>query len=86
MCFWVRDTGSGIPQADRERVFQRFVRAGGPRAEGAGLGLSIVAAIAHAHGGDVTVADTPGGGATIEIRLPHCGADVEAASATKEAH
>jgi signal transduction histidine kinase len=86
VCFWVRDTVSCIPQADRERVFQRFVRAGGPRAEGAGLGLSIVAAIAHAHGGDVTVADTPGGGATIEIRLPHCGADVEAASATKEAH
>lgn len=70
VCFWVRDTGAGIQSKDRERVFQRFARADGPRTEGAGLGLSIVTAIAQAHGGSVTVADTPGGGATFEMRLP----------------
>lgn len=73
MCFWVRDTGVGIAPADRERVFQRFARAHGPRSEGAGLGLSIVAAIAQAHNGSVTVTDTPGGGATFELRLPSIG-------------
>ena len=70
VCFWVRDTGVGIESKDRERVFQRFSRSDGPRAEGAGLGLSIVAAIAHAHGGRVTLMDTAGGGATFELRLP----------------
>lgn len=70
VCFWVRDTGVGIAPTDRERVFQRFARVDGPRTEGAGLGLSIVAAIAHAHNGSITVKDTPGGGATFELRLP----------------
>jgi signal transduction histidine kinase len=70
MCFWVRDTGVGIEPKDRERVFQRFARADGPRTEGAGLGLSIVTAIALAHGGTITVVDTVGGGATFEMRLP----------------
>jgi two-component system OmpR family sensor kinase len=65
--FWVRDTGPGIQQADRERVFDRFVSSGG---EGAGLGLSIVSAIAQAHGGDVHYKDTPNGGATFTIVLP----------------
>jgi signal transduction histidine kinase len=70
VCFWVRDTGPGIPVKDRERVFQRFTHADGPRPAGAGLGLSIVAAIAQAHGGTVSVAETPGGGATLELRVP----------------
>lgn len=65
--FWVRDTGPGIPPADRERVFNRFVSSGG---DGAGLGLSIVSAIAQAHGGRVRYQDTPGGGATFFLVLP----------------
>jgi len=65
--FWVRDTGPGVPQADQERIFDRFVSSGG---EGAGLGLSIVSAIARAHGGHVDYEDTPGGGATFIIVLP----------------
>ncbi len=65
--FWVRDTGPGIPPADRERVFDRFVSSGG---DGAGLGLSIVSAIAQAHGGRVRYQDTPGGGATFFLVLP----------------
>lgn len=76
---WVRDQGPGIASQDRALVLERFGRsdvAAGD--EGFGLGLSIVAAIAHAHGGTVRVGDaTPGGnppGARIEIDLPLEGA------------
>ena len=55
---WVRDTGPGVPERDRELVFERFGRSAVPEHdEGFGLGLSIVAAIAHAHGGSVRVED-----------------------------
>lgn len=86
MCFWVRDTGVGIQPQDRTRVFQRFARVEGPRTEGAGLGLSIVTAIAHAHGGTVTVVDTPGGGATFEMRLPAFETEDDAGSVGGEVH
>ena len=73
---WVRDEGPGIAPVDRDRIFERFARAADAprRSEGAGLGLSIVRAIAHAHGGEVTVASEPGRGATFTLRLP-LGAD-----------
>jgi two-component system, OmpR family, sensor kinase len=72
--FTVTDDGPGIPEHERERVFERFhrtdtgrTRAGG----GAGLGLSIVRAIAEAHRGTVRVGDSPGGrGAAVELVLP----------------
>jgi len=68
---WVRDHGPGIPPAARHRVFRRFDRVSGRRGvEGSGLGLSIVDAIVKAHDGHCTVGDTPGGGATMTIRLP----------------
>ena len=55
---WVRDTGPGVPDADRAQVFERFGRSAVPDGdEGFGLGLSIVHAIAHAHGGTVHVED-----------------------------
>jgi two-component system OmpR family sensor kinase len=60
------------PQA-RARVFERFYRVDSSRnrdAGGAGLGLSIVAALVAAHGGRVSVDETPGGGATFRIALP----------------
>lgn len=71
----VRDTGPGIPAADRERVFERFVRldAGRDRrAGGSGLGLAISRAIARAHGGDLVAADPRGsdGGAVLRLTLP----------------
>ncbi|MFI9456793.1 sensor histidine kinase [Amycolatopsis sp. NPDC052450] len=68
----VTDDGPGIPAADRERVFDRFVRLDDGRARddgGAGLGLAIVAEIARAHGGTVEVADHDGG-ASLVVRLP----------------
>ncbi|MBB5081050.1 sensor histidine kinase [Nonomuraea endophytica] len=54
---WVRDGGPGVRPEDRERIFQRFVRAGSRSHQGAGLGLSIVRSIAEAHGGRVWVED-----------------------------
>jgi two-component system, OmpR family, sensor kinase len=69
----VRDTGPGIPEADRERVFDRFVRgsvaAGAVR--GSGLGLSIVKRIADRHGADIAVGPgLNGAGVGISVRFP----------------
>lgn len=69
----VDDDGPGIAPADRERIFERFGRGDEARARlhgGAGLGLSLVSAIVAAHGGTVTAADAPAGGARLEVRLP----------------
>lgn len=58
----VRDDGPGVPEADRKRVQQRFVRLEASRSTpGHGLGLSLVRAIAHAHGADLTLADADPG-------------------------
>lgn len=68
---WVQDHGPGIPPAARHRIFRRFDRAHVRRSVGgSGLGLAIVDAITKQHGGNCTVSDTPGGGATFTIHLP----------------
>lgn len=69
---WVADSGPGVAEADRRRIFERFARgARGPRrSDGAGLGLAIVRAIAQAHGGDVELESAPGGGARFTITIP----------------
>ncbi len=69
----VADDGPGIPAADRDRVFGRFVRLEADRARasgGSGLGLAIVTEIVAAHGGRVTVGESPSGGARFVIELP----------------
>jgi two-component system OmpR family sensor kinase len=69
----VSDSGPGIDPDDLERVFERFYRADPLRSRargGAGLGLSIVAAVAAAHGGAVSVRSEAGSGTTFEISLP----------------
>lgn len=69
----VDDDGPGVPGAERERVFERFVRLDEARtrdAGGSGLGLSIVREIVHVHGGTIRISDGPLGGARFEVRLP----------------
>ncbi len=70
----VSDEGPGIPAEHRERVFDRFFsfRPGEKKGAHAGLGLSIVKAIAESHGGSVAVA-ARSGGACFEVRLPASG-------------
>jgi two-component system OmpR family sensor kinase len=69
---WVSDNGPGIPEHEREQIFERFHRAGdgGRRSAGAGLGLSIVRAIAEAHGGRVDLYSREGEGSTFTLILP----------------
>ena len=69
----VIDHGEGIPPQIRGKIFERFWRADSSRQRatgGSGLGLAIVAAIVEAHGGEVEVVETPGGGATFRVSLP----------------
>lgn len=69
----VDDDGSGIPVADRQRVFERFARLDESRARstgGSGLGLAIVAEVAYNHGGSIKIVDSPMGGARFECRIP----------------
>ncbi|HTJ36749.1 MAG TPA: HAMP domain-containing sensor histidine kinase [Dactylosporangium sp.] len=69
----VSDDGPGIPAADRERVFDRFVRLDNARSRdggGTGLGLAIARDIVATHGGTLTVGESPSGGAALHIRLP----------------
>jgi two-component system, OmpR family, sensor kinase len=70
---WVRDEGPGVAAADRERIFDRYARAEAtPRQtrDGAGLGLSIVSAIAEAHGGSIELDSRDGVGSTFTIVIP----------------
>lgn len=68
----VADDGPGVSAEDAERIFRRFDRgaSGTSGSGGAGLGLSIVTAIASAHGGTVTLDSVPGEGATFSLDLP----------------
>ncbi|EIZ79600.1 integral membrane sensor signal transduction histidine kinase [Novosphingobium sp. Rr 2-17] len=67
--FSVRDHGDGIPDADREHIFERFWRGDRRASTGAGLGLGIVKRLVEAHGGTVTVEDVPGGGTLFQVEL-----------------
>jgi two-component system OmpR family sensor kinase len=80
----VRDHGMGLPTDQPEVLFERFWRAEPGRERGpagAGLGLSIVAAIVEAHGGTVSAHNAPDGGAAFTVRLPLGADSVATASA-----
>jgi signal transduction histidine kinase len=69
----VADDGDGVPEADRERMFERFVRLDDARSRddgGAGLGLAIARDVAVRHGGTLTVREAATGGALFGLRLP----------------
>jgi signal transduction histidine kinase/CheY-like chemotaxis protein len=66
---WVRDTGCGIAEAERARIFEPFYTTKGSRG-GTGLGLSVVYGIVHAHGGSISLDSTPGVGSTFHLYLP----------------
>lgn len=70
---WVRDSGPGVDPAIIDLLFDRYARAATSRSrrpEGTGIGLSIVEAIARAHGGSVSVENRPGHGATFTVSIP----------------
>jgi signal transduction histidine kinase len=69
----IADTGIGIPESKRSRIFERFYRIDKARSKatgGTGLGLSIVRHVAQNHGGRVTVESTPGEGSVFTVHLP----------------
>jgi signal transduction histidine kinase/CheY-like chemotaxis protein len=74
----VRDTGPGIPAAERERIFEEFYQIGNPerdRARGLGLGLAIVRRLARLLGCEIELDTAAGAGATFTVRMPRAAAD-----------
>ncbi len=69
---FVDDSGPGVPEADRETIFERFTtgRTGRGATAGTGLGLALVAETVAAHGGAVWCTDRPGGGTRMVVTLP----------------
>jgi signal transduction histidine kinase len=66
----VADTGDGIADADKEKLFTRFERLRKEGVKGTGLGLAIAKRIVDLHGGSIWVEDNPGGGAVFCVALP----------------
>ena len=74
--FSVEDSGPGIEQAERARIFGRFYRIDKSRSTesgGRGLGLAIASEIVKAHGGTITVSDSVLGGARFTVKIPRFG-------------
>lgn len=66
----IDDNGSGVPEAERTEVFERFARGSTASRSGSGLGLALVAQQAHVHGGTAALEDSPLGGARLVLKLP----------------
>ncbi|MEO3750839.1 ATP-binding protein [Streptomyces sp. B6B3] len=82
----VTDQGVGIPENDRERIFERFYRVDPARSRatgGTGLGLAIVKHVAASHGGEVQVWSAEGQGSTFTLRLPEPGSALERQQAAR---
>jgi len=87
VCFEVEDNGIGMSRREVRRAFDRFYQADSRlsrRAEGCGLGLSIVRFIVDAHGGSVEIESAPGKGSTFTVRLPAAGRLPAATSEAEE--
>jgi two-component system sensor histidine kinase KdpD len=74
LIFSVADGGPGLPPDLLPRIFEKFFRAPNAPAGGSGLGLAIVKGFVEAHGGEITAANRPGGGAVFTISLPQTAA------------
>jgi len=71
------DRGTGVPEADRERLFEPFQRLGDqPKGTGVGLGLAVARGFVDAMHGELALVDTPGGGLTAVVRLPRADNDL----------
>ena len=70
LVFSVRDRGPGVPAEDRERIFEPFYTT---RTRGTGLGLAVARRIVELHGGSITTAEDPGGGAVFRAIIPRSG-------------
>ena len=72
LCLQVSDSGPGIPEAEREKIFEPFYRGAHGRriVQGMGLGLSIARDITAAHGGEITLETEPGKGNRFTLRVP----------------
>jgi signal transduction histidine kinase len=68
----VTDTGPGVPDAERERIFEPFVTT---KSDGTGLGLPLVRRILDGYGAGVRCEEAPEGGARFVLRLPRGGED-----------
>ena len=66
----VDDNGGGVPESERQVVFERFSRGSTASHSGSGLGLALVAQQAHLHGGTASLEDSPLGGARLLLRIP----------------
>lgn len=82
VCLWVIDHGPGWEDIDRANAFQNFYTT---KTDGMGLGLSICRTIMDRHGGSITLADAPDGGAAVKICLPAMAASEETALAPAQA-
>ncbi|HET8767531.1 MAG TPA: HAMP domain-containing sensor histidine kinase, partial [Pedococcus sp.] len=70
----VEDTGMGVPEDEAHRLFERFFRSSTAQVnavQGTGIGLTLVASIAHAHHGEVGYEPRPGGGSVFSMTIPH---------------
>ncbi len=66
----VEDDGPGIPEAERERVFERFYRGSGAGGQGSGLGLAVVREICRSHGAVIGLSTSEAGGLKVQVRFP----------------
>jgi two-component system sensor histidine kinase KdpD len=70
LVIWIEDQGSGFPEDETDKVFDRFYRLNNPRTGGTGLGLSIVKGFVEAHNGKVFLENIPAGGSRFTIDIP----------------
>jgi two-component system sensor histidine kinase HydH len=67
LVFEVRDSGPGVPEDERERIFEPFYT---KRTRGTGLGLAVAKRVVELHRGTISVDNAPGGGAIFRVALP----------------